>query len=196
MDELTEAYLTELVEADVINESREAKKAFLQWKKGDPPVDPAPRYHPSDPNYGRRTFLEQAKTNAQETFEQERKNYVSAREQQDMMMIIEIGKKSRWLVWVVDEEGKPTKLKIIEEAGFYKIPIGREAGQLMPCTLQYVGDHDTKRLEQIRTLQSRLLELRDFVPYYSEEIQNLYAEALDLATLETVRKEEVRATST
>jgi hypothetical protein len=193
MNELTEAYLAELIDADMVDESREAKKAFLQWKHGDPPVDPAPRYHGENPNYGRNKFLETAKKSAQETFEAERKNYVSAREQQDKAMIIEITKKLRF--YLVDDEGKPTKLKIIEEAGFYTIPIGREAGAMMPCTIQYVGgDHDTKRLEQIRSLQSRLLELKDFVAYYSEEIQNLYAESLDLATLEIVRKAEGPAT--
>jgi hypothetical protein len=196
MDELTEAYLAELTEADMIDETREAKKAFLQWKHGDPPVDPAPRYHPENPNYGRNKFLEDAKKSAEETFQAERKNYVSAREQQDKAMLIEIAKKLRWLVWVVDEEGKTQKLRIIEEAGYYKIREGREAGQNIPCTVQFVGDHDTKRLEQIRSLQSRLLELKDFVAYYSEEIQKLYAESLDLATLEIVRKEEVTVPST
>jgi hypothetical protein len=196
INELTEAYLAELIDADMVNESREAKKRFLAWKEGDGVVDPAPRYHPDDLNYGRRTFLEQAKKSAEETFEAERKNYVSAREERDKAMIVEIGKKLKWLVYVVDDEGKTQKLKIIQEAGHYIIRESRLAGQMMPCTLQYVGDHDTQRLEQITALRNRLLELRDFVPYYEDETQKLYAEALDLATLEIVGKEEVTVTST
>jgi hypothetical protein len=177
-EELIEAHLTELIDADVQKEGLEARKRF---------ETPLP-YHGDDPNYGRRTFIEQAKKSAEETFEAERKNYVSAREEQDKAMIIEIGKKLRYLVYVVDEEGKPQKLKIIQEAGYYLIHEGLEAGQSRPSMIQYVGDHDAERREQIRSLENRLLELRDFVPYYSDDTKKFYVDALDLANLEIISK--------
>jgi hypothetical protein len=173
-DELIEAHLTELIDADVQREGLEARKRF---------ETPLP-YHGDDLNYGRRTFLEQAKKNAEETFEAERKNYVSSREERDSAMILEIQRKLKYYVLELDQAGNPTKLKVTQEAGHYRTP----RGTMMPCTLQYIADHDPLTLEQITTLRSRLLELKDFTPYYSDETKKLYSDALDLATLEVIQK--------
>jgi hypothetical protein len=173
-EELVEAHLTELIDADVQREGLEARKRF---------ETPLP-YHGDDPNYGRRSFIEQAKKNAEETFEAERKNYVSAREEKDSAMILEIQRKLKYYVLELDQAGNPTKLKITQEAGHYRTP----RGVMMPCTLQYIEGHDPLTLEQITALRNRLLELKDFTSYYSDQTKKLYEDALDLATLEVVSK--------
>lgn len=129
-------------------------------------------------------FGEKARKLADEIIEQERQNYVDARAERDKHLIVEIHRKLRFLVWTVDEDGKPIKLKVIVET----VTEPDHRGDYHTHDIQYVGDHDRERLRQINSLTYRLGQLRPYFPYYSAEIKILYKETANLGTLEVVRK--------
>ena len=136
------------------------------------------------------TFGEQARKEAEKILEQERKNYIDARAERDKSLIVEIARKMRFSTWIVNEKGDPEKLKVIVEHVTKK----NHKGDSITRDVQYVADHDFDRLRQINSLLDRLLQLRPYFPYYPEEIQKLYEEALELGTLEYVRKEKKKKT--
>lgn len=131
----------------------------------------------------REVYGEKARKKAEKVLEQERKNYVDARAEKDKNVMAEIKKKLWFMVWAVNEEGQPEKLKIITEREV------RPTDQGGTHDIQYVADHDFDRLRQIIMLKNRLEQFRPYVPYYPKEIKKLYEETVDLATLEYVHKE-------
>lgn len=175
LEELTRLFIAKFTHDDLLKMAMKAKRSFK----------PVPMYHPENPHYGRETFSEKARKKAEKVLEQERQNYVDGRAEKDKTVIVEIARKLRFMVWSVNEEGQPEKLKIIVERGSSPHP----KGGVIIHDVMYVADHDFVRFRQIIMLKNRLEQLRTYAPYYSKEIKKLYEEAMDLATLEVVRKE-------
>ncbi len=180
LKELKALFMTKLEFDEQAKLRQEHFRKMLKLKK------PLPRPQSRELSQGEKEerYGEKASELANEVFEQERQNYIDARSERDKNVIAEIARKLRFLVWTVDEEGKPTKLKVIVER------VVRPSDQGGTQDIQYVGDRDFERLHQINALKLRLEQLRTYLPYYSEEIKKLHEEAVDLATLEYERKEE------
>ena len=176
LKELIRLFMTELEfeEKDKLRE-KEFRKA-IESKK--PPK--ASQWKPLSQGERQDRYFGKARKLAEKILEQERQNYVDARAERDKKLIVEITRKLAFMVYGVNEEGKPTKLKVIVEKA--DIPDGR--GGKRRQDRQYVGDYDIERLRQINLLKDRLQQLRNFVTYYPQEIRKLYNEALDLVTLE------------
>ena len=170
--QLIRGFMTQLELEDQQKAREKHFKKELRLKK------PLPTQHWTPLSQGERNdrYFEKAKKMAEKVLEQEKQNYVDARAERDKNIIEEIKRKLRFLVWTVDEEGKPMKIKVIEE-------------RLPNKTIQYVGEHNFERLHQINMLRNRLEQIRPLVPNLKKDIQKLYEEALDLACLEYVRKE-------
>ena len=175
-EELTQAFLAQLINEDMQREALEAKKRF----------EPVTPYHFENPYYGREKFIDQAKKLAEETIEQERKIYVDSRAERDKAMITEIARQLRFFVYGVNEKGEAEKLKIFVE----RVTEPNHRGDYETHDIMYVGDRDFQRLNQINALKQRLGELSDFYPYYDEEVKALYDQAAELGSLEVVRKGE------
>ena len=129
-------------------------------------------------------YGEKALKEAQEVLETERRSYVDLMTpniQRDLTRLI---KQLRYLVYAVDEGGKPYKLQHIVETAV--TPDHQGNWDLRETA--YVGEHDTERFHSIRLLNHRLAEFRHFVPYFNDELKGLWSTANDLATLEIVHK--------
>lgn len=176
--------LTQEIMSKLEHEFREnirAKHFKEQIKQGKPlPLPKQPVFSQGEKV---ERFGAKARKLAEKILEQERQNYVDFRSERDKPLIIEIHRKLRFLVWTVDEKGKPAKLQIIIER------VVRPSDQGGTHDVQYVGDHDKERLRQINAMMQRLEQLSPYVPYYSKEIKKLYNEALYLGTLDVIRKE-------
>jgi len=175
LEELTRAFIQKFTHAEVEKIARKARKAFK----------PVPAFELPKGKNLREVYGEKAKKKAEKVLEQERQNYVDARAEKDKNVIAEVKRKLRFMVWSVNEEGQPEKLKVIVE----RVTTPNYRGDYHTHDIQYVGDHDKERLRQINTQKHRLEQLRTYAPYYSKEIKKLYEEAEELATLEDVRKE-------
>jgi hypothetical protein len=179
-NELIQGFISKLEKEEHDKLREEEYRKALEEKKPPKP------FHWRELSQGEKTerYFEKAEELAEKVIEQERQNYVDARTERDKKQLEAIMKRLRFLVFTVDEEEKPYKLKIIYE----HILKRNSRGDWHKKTIQYVGDHDEERLHQINTMKNKLRELKDFVPYYPEEVKELYEEASELATLEVVRK--------
>jgi len=130
-------------------------------------------------------FGEQAQKEAQEVLEKERQSYVDSLSDYIKRTLSQVIRQLRFLVWAVDENGKPYKLQHV----IAKENTADGRGNWDYREVEYVGDHDFGRFEQIRLLNHRLAEFSDYVPYFNDELKKLWHDANDLATLEIVRKE-------
>jgi hypothetical protein len=174
-NELIEGFIAELAHDDMLKTADKARRAFK----------PVQGFElPKDKNISE-VYGDKARKLAEKVLEQERQNYVDGRAEKDQKVIEEIKRKLRFMVWTVNEEGQLEKLKIFVE----RVTEPNYRGDYHTHDIQYVGDRDKERLRQISMLRDRLERFRAYVPYYSEEIKKLYEEAMDLASLEVVRKE-------
>jgi hypothetical protein len=174
-NKLIQEFISELQHEDMLKMADKARREFK----------PIPMFKLPDNKNATEVYGEKAKKLAEEVIEQERQNYVDARTEKDREKLEAIIKRLKFLVFAVNEEGKPEKLKVFVE----QVTKTNYRGDWITQDIQYVGDHDTKRLAQISDLKGMLFQLKDFVPYYPETVKRLYEEAINLATLEVIRKE-------
>ena len=144
--------------------------------------EPVPQYDFSQQQLTEK-FGETARKQAEAMLEQERKAFVESRMENIKDKLSLVIRQLRSMVFVVDEEGKVSKLKIVIE----KVVEPSDRGGVHD--IQYVGERDFLRFEQIGRVRSQLGEFNEYVPYFSEEVQALWNQALELGNLETVRKE-------
>lgn len=175
LDELTATFVSELATDEMRKIADKAKKQFKTPPVCDWTLPQMVEKHG-----------EEARKEAQKVLEQERQAYVDSISENIKRHLTQIAKQLRYLVWSVDEDGKPFKFQVISE----KAMKADERGRWDFAQIQYVGDHDFERLRQIGLVSSRLDEFRDYAPYFSEELQKLWASCQDLAHLETVVKRE------
>lgn len=177
LDELTSAFVNQYAMEEMRKIADKAKRKF----------QPLPAYNLSLPELYEK-YGEQAKKEAQKVLEQERQSYVDYMTDYIKRNLTQIAKQLRFMVWVVDERGRPYKLQRIIE----KAMTADTRGKWDFREIQYVGDHDAERLNQISLLSSRLDEFRDYAPYFNEELKQLWETATELATLETIYKEQTK----
>lgn len=180
VNELTQLFISKLQHDDLLKMVDKARRAFK----------PIPTFKLPEGKNREEVYGERARKLAEKVVEQERQNYVDARAEKDKDMIVEITRMLRFMVWTVDEKGKPTKLKLIVER------IVRPTDQGGTHDIQYVGDHDFGRLHKISSLKKRLWQLKQFVPYYSKEIKKLYNEATYMGSLEYFHKKDEKVAGT
>jgi len=168
---LTEGFIVQLERADMLKMVDKARRAFK----------PIPTFKLPEGKNRWETYGEKATKLAEEVLTQEKQNYVDARANQDLGLIKATAKRLQYLVWIV-EDGKPVKLKINIE----KRSVGDHKGGHNLQDVMYVGDHDTERLEQIFNVKHQLTKLKEFVPYYPDEVKKIYEEALSLGSLEVM----------
>ena len=132
--------------------------------------------------YGKR-----AEEDALKVLETERKSYVDFTSETIRRDLNRITKRAHWLVMMVDPEtGQLCKVKhIIEKKA---MPDGGGTYWTLK-EVDYCGDGDQERFNQIRLLNHELAKFRDLVPYMNDELKKLWENAIDLVTLEIVRKE-------
>jgi hypothetical protein len=92
------------------------------------------------------------------------------------------------IVWTKGKDGKVEKHKRIIESVPNTLTHTKNSPKTMD--ISYVGNGDTQTLERIGYIIGRLSEFREIIPYADAETQQLFKQALDLASLEIVRKEE------
>ena len=92
------------------------------------------------------------------------------------------------IVWTKGKDGKVEKHKRIIESVPNTLTNTKNSPKTMD--ISYVGNGDTQTLERIGYIIGRLSEFREIIPYADAETQQLFKQALDLASLEIVRKEE------
>jgi hypothetical protein len=175
LKELTQGFIGQYVKEDLKAWALEHKKAFSE----------IPLY-PLNEEEIQNKFYEKARGEALKILEEERKNYVDYLTSYIRTTLQSLIRRLRPLVYGIDEKGKSCKLKIIIER---KIVRDDERRTFEERDVQYVGDNETERYNQIVLLQSRLNEFPDYVPYMSQELRELYSEASNLANLEVVRKD-------
>jgi hypothetical protein len=170
-NDLIRGFIAQLERADMLKMADKARRAFK----------PIPMFKlPEDKNRWE-TYGEKATKLAEAVIEQEKQNYVDARVERDIELIKSVAKRLQYQVWIV-EDGKPVKLKM----GIEKANVSDHKGGWTRQDVLYVGDHDTESLQQIFRLKHQLTKLKDFVPYYPDEVKEIYEEALSLADLEVV----------
>jgi hypothetical protein len=91
------------------------------------------------------------------------------------------------IVWTKGKDGKVEKHKRIIESVPNTLTYTKDSPKTMD--ISYVGNGDTQTLERIGYIIGRLSEFREIIPYADAETQQLFKQALDLATLETVKKD-------
>ena len=179
---LTQAFMTHL-EFEEKNKLRDAHfKKAIKAKKAPKPLS----WKALSQGERHDRYFEKAEKLAEKVLEKERQNYVDFRANRDKASITELIKRLRFLVWTVNEKGKPEKLKMIVEREV------RPTDQGGTRTLMYVGERfpdGERRLHQIYVMKNRLGELREYVPYYPKDVRKLYNEAVKISTLEYARKE-------
>ena len=104
-NELIQGFISKLTHDDLLRMAEKARRAYK----------PVPMFKLPEGKNRWETYGEKATKLAEEVIEQERQNYVHARLDRDKNLIQAIAKSLRCLVWTVDEEGKPTKLKVVVE---------------------------------------------------------------------------------
>ena len=175
LNELIQGFIAKLAQEQTRKEALQARKEFRTFEGFK-----LPKGKNISEVYG-----DKARKLAEKVLEQERHNFVDGRAEKDQNVIAEIKRKLQFMVWTIDEEGKPEKFKMIVE----RVTEPNYRGDYVTHDIQYVGDHDKERLQQINMLRNRLEQIRPLVPYFSKDIQKLWHEAMDLATLEYMRKE-------
>ena len=176
LNELIRGFIAKLALEQTHREALKAKKQFKTYEGFK---------LPKGKNIEER-FGEKARKMAEKVLEEEKKNYADSRAEKDKNIIEEIKRKLAFLVWTFDEEGKPTKLKVTVE----RVTSPTDQGgvhDIMYCGVR--GQEGFTRFRQIIMLRNRLEEIRALVPFFKKDIQKLYQEAIDLASLEYVRKE-------
>ena len=132
-------------------------------------------------------FGPRARKKAFKVLEQERQNYVDHKSDYITKTLKLIIPQLRFLVYVVDEEGKARKAKIYIE----KMTKSDGRGYSRICDVCYLESfpQGIERLAQIGLLRTKLLDFKEYVPYMSNDTLELWREAQDLASLEMVRVE-------
>ena len=171
LKELTNLIIQKFVEEDLKIWAKEHRL------KGETvPIYPSEQIHEK--------FYEKARREAERILEAERHNVVEQRSEYIKTTLRLTIKRLQFLVMTEHGKGKIYVEKKLE-------PDAR--GNYKETDVPYFESYPEgiARLEQIDGVRSRISEFRDYVPYFSdEELKQLWKEALDLASLEIVRKEE------
>jgi hypothetical protein len=175
LDELTALFVSEMATAEMQRLALKAKKRFETPQPYDLPL---PKLY--------ELFGEQARKQAQEVLEKERQGYVDSISSYILRILVQVCSQLRFMVYTVDENGKPCKVQRITE----KIMKPNYRGDWDFQQVEYVGDHDFERLQQIGLLLNRLEEFRDYMPYFNEDEKKAWDIAVGLSNLEVVVKEE------
>lgn len=132
-------------------------------------------------------FGDKARKKAFKVLEQERQNYVDAKSDYITNNLKLIIPQLKFLVFVIDEEGKARKGKIY----FEKISKRDPSGNWRLVDVGYFENlqQGVERLAQIGLLRNKLGVFKDYVPYMDKATLALWREAQDLASLEMVRVE-------
>jgi len=149
----------------------------MKQKRAFQPVTP----YPLSEVEVRDKFYEKAKQEALKILEQERKNYVAFHSDRFKKIISQIIKQLQFLVYYVDENGKPQKGKIIVERKVVLDDVAK--GTWIERDMQYFEIYTAEgieRVNQISGVMARLNELSDYIAYGDIELQELYRQALDL----------------
>jgi hypothetical protein len=105
LDELTKAFIAKFAHDEMLKMADKAKRAFK----------PIPMYPQYSESALMEKFGEQARKQALKILEQERQEYVNYHSERIKAILNKIIKRLRFLVYAIDEKGKPTKLKVIIE---------------------------------------------------------------------------------
>lgn len=180
IEELIKAFMSKL-------EHEERKKLEQQQFKEAIEKGEIPKFKWRELSQGERyeRYHEKAEKEAWKILEQERKNYVESKSAYIKKTLQQIIKRLRFMVYTVDAKGNPQKVKIYIE----RVNRPDHKGEWQTRDIMYVEDYDFERLDQINRVRARLNEFRDYVPYFNDELCQLWREASDLANLEIVRKE-------
>lgn len=182
VDELTKAFISELALEEMRDIADRARRAFK-------PIPSAPRYSQQALI---EKFGEEAERKAKEILLQERQNLVDARMEYIAKTLRQIIKQGRFLVYTVDEEDKPRKVKIYVEKMSQRDRLGKES---ILSDVLYIESYPSgvERLNQIWSLKTKLGRFRDYEPFLNDETYKLYHDASELLSLETVRIEKEKA---
>ena len=132
-------------------------------------------------------FGDKARKRAFKVLEQERQNYVDFKSDYINRNLKCIIPQLRFLVFIVDEEGKPRKAKIYIE----KIMKSDGKGNSRLVDVCYIENiqQGVERLAQIGRVRNKLPDFKEYVPYMKKDTLKLWKEAQDLASLEMLRVE-------